>query len=443
MALGAYTSSLNKQPDASVLAERETRRQALKQRSRAMDSHISTLTKNANTYTGKNAPIRSQTAASMGADIAAPTAGNNRALNKQASDSSSSNILDALNSTTVRESEGFGNTDREQQINRMGDIENDRVYSAYQRRLEAQQRNAANAFPGDNSGSFNADGDFNGNGDSGLDADQLQNARLIASVGKQRGMGPEAIQIAIMTAMAESELRNISHGDRDSVGLFQQRTSQGWGTIQQIMDPNYSIGKFYDSLAGVNYGGMSPWAAAQAVQRSAFADGSNYQARYAAAQRAYNAIFNPNAGRQQQQSGQVTGSNGAANWINSNNNKYHDYDGAYGAQCVDLYAFYTTQFAGGRPNPVGYAPEIYNNYDSSVYNRLSANSRTAMGDVAVFGVGPQTPYGHVGIVVGDNGDGTLRLLQANATSLGSAGNTVISNISKASLYGYLRPRKLM
>ncbi len=57
--------------------------------------------------------------------------------------------------------------------------------------------------------------------------------------------------IALATAMQESQLRNIGHGDRDSVGLFQQRPSQGWGTFEQIQDPVYSAGRFYDHLAEV------------------------------------------------------------------------------------------------------------------------------------------------------------------------------------------------
>jgi hypothetical protein len=107
-----------------------------------------------------------------------------------------------------------------------------------------------------------------------------------------------------------------------------------------------------------------------------------------------------------------------------------------------MYSYYTSGFVGGKPLPVGYAPEIYNNYDTSVYNRLGNNVAARMGDVAIWGRGPYTPLGHVAIVVGDNGNGTLRVLHSNATSLGSRGNSVISNISKSALYGYLRPKKL-
>lgn len=289
---------------------------------------------------------------------------------------------------------------------------------------------------------FGNTNDLNGLGQSSGDDDQLSNARLIQQIAKQRGLGDDAALIAIMTGLAESELKNINHGDRDSLGIFQQRPSQGWGTPQQVTDPNYAINKFFDSLQKINYQGMTPWAAAQAVQRSAYSDGSNYQARYAAAQSLLKNASNPQYSNMSSGKASVNDP-GLNSWINANNNKYLDYDGAYGAQCVDLYAFYTTGFAGGRPNPVGYAPEIFTNYDSNAYARFANNSPARAGDVAIWNVGQYTPSGHVAIVVGDNGDGTLRVLQSNATSLGSAGNSIISNISKSALMGYLRPRKLM
>lgn len=327
-----------------------------------------------------------------------------------------------------------GIDDRENEIARMGDIATETEQAKLQRRRAAL--NAQNSALGDAS-SFS--GDLSGDGsDSGLDNEQLNYARMIANIGKQRGHSDEDIQIAIMTALAESGLRNLNYGDRDSVGLFQQRTSQGWGSIQQIMDPSYSIAKFYDAL-GKSQRGANPWLTAQNVQRSAFSDGSNYLAQWQKAQRAYKSLMG--GGGSVSPQGAVNNP-ALSSWINAHNNRYLDYDNAYGAQCVDMYSYYTSGFVGGRPLPVGYAPEIYNNYDSSVYNRLGNNVPARMGDVAIWGRGPYTPLGHVAIVVGDNGNGTLRVLHSNATSLGSAGNSVISNISKSALYGYLRPKKL-
>jgi TP901 family phage tail tape measure protein len=115
-------------------------------------------------------------------------------------------------------------------------------------------------------------------GQVNFDAEQLQNAATIASVGRNMGMTKRDIEIGIMTAITESMLRNIRGGDRDSVGLFQQRPSQGWGSVEQIMDPNYSSRKFFDGLKKVKgRASLDPWVAAQKVQRSAFSDGSNYR----------------------------------------------------------------------------------------------------------------------------------------------------------------------
>ena len=106
-----------------------------------------------------------------------------------------------------------------------------------------------------------------------LDAVQLQHASTINAVGMARALPARARVIALATAYQESQLRNLPNGDRDSVGLFQQRPSQGWGTVKQISDPVYAAGKFYDALVKVDdWQQMSLTAAAQAVQYSAFPD---------------------------------------------------------------------------------------------------------------------------------------------------------------------------
>ncbi len=102
---------------------------------------------------------------------------------------------------------------------------------------------------------------------------QLQHASTINAVGLARGISEQGRIIAVATAYQESSLRNRTNGDRDSVGLFQQRPSQGWGTAEQIIDPVYSSGKFYDALLEVpDWQDMSLTEAAQAVQYSAFPD---------------------------------------------------------------------------------------------------------------------------------------------------------------------------
>lgn len=103
--------------------------------------------------------------------------------------------------------------------------------------------------------------------------EQAVNAATIAAVGTGRDLPERAVAIALATALQESALRNIDHGDRDSLGLFQQRPSQGWGTEKQIMDPTYSAGIFYDHLVKVDdYTKLPLTVAAQRVQRSGFPD---------------------------------------------------------------------------------------------------------------------------------------------------------------------------
>ncbi|KUN27524.1 heavy metal transporter [Streptomyces antibioticus] len=101
--------------------------------------------------------------------------------------------------------------------------------------------------------------------------EQAVNAATITAVGTGRGLPERAVAIALATSIQESGLRNITHGDRDSLGLFQQRPSQGWGTEKQIMDPAYAAGKFYEHLVKVSgYMKMPLTEAAQRVQRSGY-----------------------------------------------------------------------------------------------------------------------------------------------------------------------------
>ncbi|MCZ4497600.1 MAG: hypothetical protein JWQ74_153 [Marmoricola sp.] len=104
-----------------------------------------------------------------------------------------------------------------------------------------------------------------------LAPDQGRNAALIAAIGVQRGLPARAVTIALATAYQESKIRNLGHGDRDSIGLFQQRPSQGWGTVAQIRNEHYTINKFYEVLEKVDgYETMEITVAAQKVQRSGY-----------------------------------------------------------------------------------------------------------------------------------------------------------------------------
>jgi hypothetical protein len=107
-----------------------------------------------------------------------------------------------------------------------------------------------------------------------LDPEQAANAATISTLATlRRDLPPRAAHIGISTAIQESKLRNLTSGDRDSVGLFQQRPSQGWGTAEQINDPVYSAGKFYDALVKVDQWQTRPLTkVAQDVQRSGHPD---------------------------------------------------------------------------------------------------------------------------------------------------------------------------
>jgi hypothetical protein len=118
-----------------------------------------------------------------------------------------------------------------------------------------------------------------------LDVSQAANATTIAAVGKRLGMPDHGITIALATAIRESNLHNLDHGDRDSLGLFQQRPSQGWGTPSQILTPHYAAAAFFDKLAKVpGWQQLSVTAAAQRVQRSGSPTG---YAQFEARARAY------------------------------------------------------------------------------------------------------------------------------------------------------------
>ena len=108
-----------------------------------------------------------------------------------------------------------------------------------------------------------------------LSPEQAVNAATIAVVAEQRALPARAVTIALAAAYQESELYNLDYGDRDSLGLFQQRPSQGWGSPEEILDPVYATGRFYDALVKIpGYRDLPITVAAQRVQRSAY--GSAY-----------------------------------------------------------------------------------------------------------------------------------------------------------------------
>jgi hypothetical protein len=108
-----------------------------------------------------------------------------------------------------------------------------------------------------------------------LTVGQAEIAATIAGVAARRDLPVRALTVAYATALQESKLTDLSYGDRDSVGVFQQRPSEGWGTTKQIEDPVYASGRFFAALAAVpGYQRLPVYQAAQDVQHSA--DGSAY-----------------------------------------------------------------------------------------------------------------------------------------------------------------------
>ena len=122
---------------------------------------------------------------------------------------------------------------------------------------------------------------------AGLIQLQMNNAATIVKVGQKLALPRRAIIIGMATAMQESNLYNLAStavpesydypnegqgSDYDSVGIFQQRPSAGWGTVENLMKPAYQAEKFFTKLMNINWQNMSLTAAAQAVQVSAFPD---------------------------------------------------------------------------------------------------------------------------------------------------------------------------
>jgi hypothetical protein len=106
-----------------------------------------------------------------------------------------------------------------------------------------------------------------------LDPEQAANAQTISQTATNLGLPHHAVTVALAAAFQESTLHNLTHGDRDSVGLFQQRPSQGWGTPAQLLDTSYASAAFLRALALVPGWAVMPVAeAAQSVQHSAAPD---------------------------------------------------------------------------------------------------------------------------------------------------------------------------
>lgn len=120
--------------------------------------------------------------------------------------------------------------------------------------------------------------------------DQAGYAAIIVDTGIALNVPPRGQVIALATALVESTMENPDYGDRDSVGLFQQRPSQGWGTVEELTNPPVAAAKFYEALVKVrDWETRDPGEVAQAVQASAFPD--RYGEKMAEASAIYESVL--------------------------------------------------------------------------------------------------------------------------------------------------------
>src|SRR5215212_2501897 len=106
-----------------------------------------------------------------------------------------------------------------------------------------------------------------------LDLEQAHYASIVVGMSVKRGLPPRAASIALATVYQETGIRNLDYGDLDSVGLFQQRPSQGWGSRQQLLDPYYTTARFYDALAKIDdWETADITTVAQRIQNSSYPD---------------------------------------------------------------------------------------------------------------------------------------------------------------------------
>jgi cell wall-associated NlpC family hydrolase len=122
---------------------------------------------------------------------------------------------------------------------------------------------------------------------SGLSSEQAVVAEVVVSTAMaDSAENLRVAQVALMVGLTESNLQNLGPlaDNQGSLGVFQQRSSQGWGTRAEELDPAQAAAMFVRRLLAVQgWQSRPPWTAAQLVQRSAFADGANYRANWARA----------------------------------------------------------------------------------------------------------------------------------------------------------------
>ena len=143
--------------------------------------------------------------------------------------------------------------------------------------------------------------------------EQVPNAKTIQATGLAMGVPARGQIVALVTALQESGLRNLTYGDRDSLGLFQQRPSQGWGTATEILDPVHVSTRFFEALQQVS--GWQSLSVAQAVQKSVFPDAyAKWEPLATALQKALEPLLAPTGGSAPDPAPSGSGTTGPARW---------------------------------------------------------------------------------------------------------------------------------
>lgn len=298
--------------------------------------------------------------------------------------------------------------------------------------------------------------------DPTMRADQIKNAKTIIGMAKTVGFNKEGAVIGIMTSMAETNLRNLHHGDAagpDSKGLFQQRTTMGWGTAEQVTNPAYAAQAFFlgtkDNPALQSVSGwkdMDPWMAAQKVQRSAFSDGRNYHDKYDAAMGLVDALYESSDPVPAIAGGPALEPDGSADTTTSTsgcstsggdgtigavakgdtyparNESYSRTDAGYAVQCADNVAGgcrgecvdwaawklveYTGTYGTHKVSGMGNGGDWGANAKGK---GIAVDMNPVAGDAVYWlpGVGGAGGYGHVGTVQAVNGDGSVVIEEYN------------------------------
>lgn len=286
---------------------------------------------------------------------------------------------------------------------------------------------------------------------------QINNARRIVNAALAMRLSIKAQYIGVMVAMGESSLMNVNRGDAvgpDSRGLFQQRANGAWGSLSDRMNPEIAATNFFKAMLKVSgWQSKTPTQVAHETQRNA--DPNHYTKYYKTAKKIVDALHDSNRsigakyGEMENYKGGIPTTGVDTSSIDPSffrefqafRSKYkgrrYDYDGNYGAQCVDLLKAYCDELFGLK-NVRGNGRDYWNNSAlTGKFIRISKNSVPRYGDIACYsntGYGLGIKYGHVDIIISSNGDRNYTFGQLN-------GLTGHYHMKKTGLQGYLRPRR--